>query len=444
MLGRDEAERVLAQALAASRAEQTEALILAHDSSLTRFAENAIHQNVSERDAVLRLRAVEGQRSGVATGNDLSAEGIAALAERALAIARLQPPDPDFPGLPGPQQYARVHGYHESTAGCSPERRARLAGAVCRRSAGMGLSAAGALETSVREMAVANSHGLLGYHAYTMAEFTTVVMTGSSSGFGFALSGDVEELEVEQAGGRAIDKAIRGKNPRPLAEGSYTVVLEPEATADILGNMAYTSFGATAVEEGCSYLCGRFGSEVLSSEVTICDDGLDGAGLPMPFDYEGVARQRVTIIERGIAKGVVHDTYSAAKAATKSTGHALPAPNPRGPYPMHLVMEPGKRSPEELIAGVRRGLLVTRFHYTRIVHPLSVTVTGMTRDGTFRIENGEVAGPVRNLRFTQSYVEALRQPVVVGSDSRLCREYGRYRASALRIPEFRFTGVTEF
>lgn len=444
MLGRAEAERILAMALAASQAEQTEALLMAHDIALTRFAQNAIHQNVRERDAVLRLRAIADNRTGVASGNDLSPEGIAALAEQALAAARLQAPDPNCAGLPGPQQYASVVGLNEATATCGPDRRARLAGAVCRHASGKGLMAAGALETGLREVAVANSNGLLAYHAGSAAEFTAVVMSNTSSGFGFALGGSLDEIDVEAAGRRAIAKAVAGANPRPLPPGRYPVVLEPDATADVLGSMGYTSFHATAIEEGCSFFCDHFGEQVLDPAISIVDDGLSAAALPMPFDYEGVARQRVSILDKGVPVAVVHDTYSARKAGLASTGHALPAPNPRGPHPSHLALSPGAASLEELIAGVKAGLLVTRFHYTRIVHPLSVTVTGMTRDGTFFIRNGEVAYPVRNLRFTQSYVRALQQPVKVGAPCRLCGEYGPYQAPPLLLPEFHFTGVTEF
>lgn len=444
MLSKVEAERILDQALAASKAEQTEALILAHDVALTRFAQNMIHQNVSERDAILRLRAVVDSRIGVASSNNLSAEGILALAEQAIAIARLQPPDPDFPGLPGPQRYPQVAGFHESTAACSPGRRALLAGGVCRRAAGMGLQAAGALETGIYVVAVANSKGLFAYHTYTAAEFSTVVMSEDSSGYGFALSGNLDQLALEEASQRAIDKAVRSHKPRLLPPGSYMVVLEPDAMADILGSMGYTAFRATAVEDGSSFLRGRFGQQVLDSSVTIVDNGLNSAALPMPFDYEGVAKEPVQIIENGVAKAVVHDSYSAAKAGAHSTGHALPAPNPNGPFPNHLALAPGSTSLEELIAGIKEGLLVTRFHYTRTVHPLSVTVTGMTRDGTFYIENGEVAYPVRNLRFTQSYVEALCQPVKISCEQRLCGEYGPYLAPAISVPEFHFTGVTEF
>ncbi|MHB0874635.1 MAG: TldD/PmbA family protein [Anaerolineae bacterium] len=444
MLGKVEAEAILARALAQSKTGQTEVLLLAQQSELTRFANNAIHQNVGERDAVLRVRAVLDHRVGVAAGNDLSDEGIADLVAQAAALAVLQPPDPAFPGLPSPQQYSTTPALDEATANCSPERRAKMVGGVLRLAADRGLAAAGALETSLREVAVANSNGLHAYHVYTAAEFTTVVMADDSSGYGFSLCGALSGLDVDGAGEKAVAKAIAGHDPRPLAAGRYPVILEPDATSDILGSMGYASFHATAVEEGCSFLCGRIGQPTLDRGITIVDDGLDPASLPLPFDYEGVARRRVTIIEAGIARGVVHDTYSAAKAGVRSTGHALPAPNPSGPYPLHLRLEPGALSLAELIAGTRRGLLVTRFHYTRLVHQPSVTVTGMTRDGTYLIQNGEIAYPVRNLRFTQSYLQALQQPVVVGSDARLCGEYGPYRAPSLVVPEFNFTGVTEF
>jgi len=444
MLGREKAQSILAQVLEQSKAEHTEALLLGHDSALTRFAANAIHQNVAERAVTLRVRAVSDQRVGVASTNELSAESIASVTQRALENALVQEPDPDFPGLPGPQKYVAVEGYYEGTAACSPDRRARMIAPLCRRAATMGLVAAGALETSAREIAIANSNALYAYHSYTAAEYTTVVMSEDSSGYGFALCGDLAEIDLESAAQRAIDKAIKGRQPRPLPAGQYQVVLEPDAAADILGSLGYTSFDAQAIEEKRSFMSNRFGQRVMDERVTIVDDALNPASIPIPFDYEGVAKQKVHIIEKGEAKAVVHDTYTAAKAGTKSTGHGLPAPNPRGPMPTHLALDPGSSSLEEMISGLKEGLLVTRFHYTRIVHPLTVTVTGMTRDGTFYIRNGEIAYPVRNLRFTQSYVEAMNSLIAIGSQRRLCGEYGPYLVPALTLDSFTFTGVTEF
>ncbi len=393
---------------------------------------------------MLRVRAVLDNRVGVASENDLSPEGISALFKRALEAARVQPPDPRFPGLPKPASYPTVPAIPEDELPITPAARADLVSRTCSLATGRNLVAAGALTTALHEIAVANSNGVFAHHAGTEAEFVTVVMSADSSGYGFARANTLAELDVEAAAKRAVDKAARSRGPQALAAGRYPVVLEPEATSDLMGSMAYTSFGGLQVEEGSSFLSGRLGELVLAPQVTITDDALKPAYLPMPFDYEGSPKERVTIIDRGVARGVVHDCYTAGLAGVHSTGHAFPAPNPYGPRPTHLTLAPGGSSLEQLIASIDEGLLVTRFHYTRVVHRPTVTVTGMTRDGTFLIRGGEVAHPVRNLRFTQSYVQALQAGCVLSSEWRSCGEYGPYLCPAMLIPEFHFTGVTEF
>jgi predicted Zn-dependent protease len=203
-------------------------------------------------------------------------------------------------------------------------------------------------------------------------------------------------------------------------------VLEEYAVVDLLDMLGYLGFSALAVQEERSFA--EPGRRIGSDLVTIVDDGYDPTGLPLSFDFEGVAKQRVSLVEAGICRDVVYDAQTAARAGVASTGHGLPAPNPWGPFPLNMVMEPGTASRDDLIAGLDRGLLVTRFHYTNPVHPKLAIVTGMTRDGTFLVEGGRIVGPVKNLRYTQSYLEALAGTVVV---------------PAVRIDGWTFTGGTE-
>jgi predicted Zn-dependent protease len=212
--------------------------------------------------------------------------------------------------------------------------------------------------------------------------------------------------------------------------------------------MAYTGFSAVALQEGRSFMVGRMGQQIVDPRVSIWDDGASPGGLPWPFDFEGVPKQRVDLIESGVARGVVYDSYRAGKEEGKaSTGHALPAPNAYGPLPLNTFFAPGDASVEEMIANTERGLYVTRFHYTRPVEPAQVIVTGMTRDGTFLIKDGELAYPVKNLRFTQSYLEALNRVEMIGSEPRLLiglAGIARDRVPALKLGSFAFTGATEF
>jgi PmbA protein len=224
--------------------------------------------------------------------------------------------------------------------------------------------------------------------------------------------------------------------------GDWPVVLEEYAVVDLLSMLGYMGFSALAVQEERSFA--EPGRQVGSELVTIVDDGKDPATLPMAFDYEGVGKQRVALIERGICREVVYDAQTAARAGRTSTGHGLPAPNPYGPFPLNMAMSPGTTPRDELIGGLERGLLVTRFHYTNPVHPKLAIVTGMTRDGTFLVEGGRIVGPVRNLRFTQSYLAALAATSAVSRERRTLRgDLGGVVVPAIRVDSWTFTGSTE-
>ena len=224
--------------------------------------------------------------------------------------------------------------------------------------------------------------------------------------------------------------------------GDYPVVLEEYAVVDITDQLGYLGFNALSVLEGRSFA--EPGRRIGSELVTIVDDGSDRHGLPMGFDYEGVPKQRVTMLEAGVCRDVVYDSQTAARSGHASTGHGLPAPNPYGPFPLNAVMSAGRLSREELIGGLDRGLLVTRFHYTNVVHPKLAIITGMTRDGTFLVEGGKIVGPVRNLRYTQSYLDALAGVSAVSSTRKTVRGFlGAAVVPALRIDVWTFTGVTE-
>jgi len=209
--------------------------------------------------------------------------------------------------------------------------------------------------------------------------------------------------------------------------------------------LSYLGFGALAVQEGRSFMTGKFGQQIVDSRISIVDDGLDATGLPVPFDFEGVPKQRVAIIKNGIANAVVYDSYTAQKEGKKSTGHSRPAPNTSGPFAGNLFMSVGNSSKEEMLKSTEKGLWVTRFHYVNPVHPLKAVLTGMTRDGTFLIENGQLTRAVRNLRFTQSMLDALSNVEMIGDKAQVESGFlGAICVPALKIHDFHFTGVTEF
>jgi len=445
MLGREKVLRILRAALTASSADQTEVVFIGQDTALTRFANSSIHQNVAEENGELRVRVIFGKKIGVASTRDLSRQGIEEVVGRATTAAKLQAENSDFQTLPGPLPVRKVDGFVARTADCTPEARAEVVKVICARAVEKGLTAAGALSTTAYEVGVANSLGVEVYHQGTEASANTVIMSEDSSGYAAVASSDVAMINGEAMAEEAIGRALQGHNPIAIEPGEYEVILEEYAVADMLETLAYLGFGAKSLQDGTSFLTGKIGQKVAGENITVWDDGLAADGLPMPFDFEGVPKQRVALIENGTAKGVVYDSLTAFKEGHQSTGHALPAPNPFGPAPLNLYLQPGSASKDEMVKSIKRGLWVTRFWYTVPVHPYYAVVTGMTRDGTFLIENGRVVGPVKNLRFTQSYLEALSNVDMVGQATKLVRsEYFTVKVPALKVRKFQFVSTTEF
>ena len=437
------AEAVLAEALRQDVSE-AEVLVMAEESALTRFANSEIHQNVAETNVVVNLRCVVGRRVGVASSGRTDAEGIRTLAESASAIARVVEELDDWSGLPAPTEVQPVPlGYSQATAQASPEFRAGAVRAVIEAADAAGVIAYGSFATGTDSTAVANSHGIRVAGTRTSSQLITVSM-GPDGGTGYAEAAAVDATTIDAAalGREASDKARATGNAVSIEPGDYPVVLEEYAVVDLLDMLGYLGFSALAVQEERSFF--EPGKRIGSDLVTLTDDGADPAGLPMWFDYEGVAKQRVELVDQGICRGVVYDAQTAARDGVASTGHGLPAPNPYGPYPINMVMAPGTASREDLIGGLDRGLLVTRFHYTNPVHPKLAIVTGMTRDGTFLVEGGRVVGPVKNLRYTQSYLDAIAGTVAVARDRRTLRGFlGGVVVPAVRIEGWTFTGGTE-
>jgi predicted Zn-dependent protease len=445
MLGEKDLKNLADRALAMSQADQTEVVIFAPHSALTRFANSYIHQNVEQQDVDMRVRAVVGKKIGVASSNDLSEEGLRSVVERALALARYQRENPDFQSLPEPKPVPRVDAFVERTARTGPEERAAVVAQICDAATGAGLNAAGAFRTSTAEIAIANSLGIFAYHHDTMADLNTVVMGEGGSGHAERVSMDVADIDASEVAKEAVDKALRNVNQIDLEPGEYEVVFQEYAVADILDFFGYLSFGAQAYQEKRSFMAGRIGERVMGENIDIWDDGLAADTIPDPFDYEGVPKQRVTFIEQGIAREVVWDSYTAGKEDRESTGHGLPAGSTFGPVPSNVFLGTGDATLDEMVASTKRGVWVNRFWYTRPVHPLNVVVTGMTRDGTFLIEDGKITAPVKNLRFTQGYLEAMNHVEAIGKTAMLCRGMiGTGRVPALKIAKWNFTGASQY
>ena len=442
MIGEVGCRVILQRALELSGVGEVEAYLSGQDLALTRFANNAIHQNVVHGDTQLNIRAVIGHRQGRATTNDLSDTGIASAAEHARSNALLMPEDPDFQGLPVPKTPRVIAAYDEPTAGCSPEERAEIVGQVCRQAESQGLNAAGFYRTGANEKALMNSRGAWAYHQGTFAGLLITARSDSSAGWAKGTSWRRKDIEVQTLINEANGKALRGRDPQPVGPGEYTVVLSPYAVDDILGALSSYGMSAQMVQDGRSWMIGLMGKSAMSPLISIWDDGCDRNGWPRPFDAEGVPKQRVGIVTDGVVGEPVYNFYTAGKEGRLSTGHQGGPTG--GPTASNLFMKPGDQSVDEMIESTERGLFITRFFYTRLVHSTGCVMTGMTRDGTFLIENGKLSYPVKDLRFTQSYVEALKGVEAVGREIKLVMNEGAFSANvpALKLSSFNFTGVT--
>jgi PmbA protein len=443
VLGERQIRTLIDGILAKSSAQDTEVLLVEDDNSLTRFAGSEIHQNVSETDVEVRIRVVNDKRTGVAATHDLSASAIQATLEAALEAAVHVPADERYAGLPAPQTISPVQAFVAETAECTPAFRAAQVAAICKMSLVDGLDASGAFSTGVTGVAIGNSNGLFAYEQRTHSDLLTVMTGESSSGYAQRTSMNVAEIDGEAAGREAIDRAVRGRNPIDIEPGTYTVVLEEYAVAEMLDYLSYVAFSGLAFAEKRSLFADHLGEQLFGANITLIDDPRSPASLASSFDYEGVPTRAVTVIDHGVAAAVVHDSMSAALAGSQSTGHGLPAPNTFGPLAGHLILSPGDRDRASLAQGIERGLWITRFHYVNVADPKRAVLTGMTRDGTFLIEHGELTKPVRNLRFTQSVPDALRCVSALSSQTKTIESWvGANVVPALAIDQFTFTSAT--
>lgn len=443
LMGNEEVRALLRFAVECTDAEQTEAALWSGSWALTRFANSTIHQNMASRNAVLHVRAVFGKRVASGSTNRTDEEGVRALVRDVVGMARVTDENPDFVSLPEPSDaHANVNSWYEDTAKATPDDRAAAVHAVIDEASKRQGSAAGSFATRAYEQGVMNSLGIDSYYRGTAASLVTVV-TGPQGGFGYAsaAAGSTGGIDSRAVGEEASVRAFDSRNPRDVEPGEYECVLLPYAVGDMLGMLHYMAFRALAYQEGRSFVCGRIGERIVSESVSIWDDGLDGRTLPAPFDAEGVPKQRVDLIRNGVAAGVLYDSYTAHRERRRSTGHALGGESELTGQWTHLIMAPGQSDVDEMIASTRRGILVTRFHYTNVAHLMTASFTGMTRDGTFLIEDGRIAGPVKNLRFTQSIPEALSGVEMVGRELKL--EHGAL-VPALKLRSFHFSSATEF
>jgi PmbA protein len=445
-LSHEELRRASSHAIDHARADGVEVVVLGSRTGLTRYARSEIIQNTQRTELRAYVRAVVGDSLASAATNQLDAEHMRRAADAAVAAAKASRPDADWPGLPRPDEVGRpepLYSWDEATAAASPAMRARAVSDILGVTSS--LEAAGIFETSSHVYGVCSSEGVDCYDAHTRCVTTCLVDTGESTGWGEHSSHSAGEVDASAAARRALDKARRRRDPRDAAPGAYEVVLEPAAVATLIDYLSYAGMGAKQVIDGESFLSSRAEEMVAAPGITVADDVFHPESVGISFDLEGVPKKRVAVIDAGRATGPVTDLRTARKLGVETTGH-FSGSNEFGPYASNVVLAPGDRNIDDLVGEVDEGLLVTRFHYVNILDRPRTLLTGMTRDGTFRVTKGEIAGAVRNLRFTESVLDALAASRGIGRELvAFAPEYGTFGstvAPALRVGEFHFTSAT--
>jgi len=427
-----------------SGADETQVRINCTDSALTRFSGSVIHQNTFEREALASVTVRFGKREGCNTTNVLTKEGIADAVAQASVAAQASPENPELAPLPGgPREYPMQVDYYEATAACTPEERAKLAISGFAVSDDPAFTAAGILSTSQVNFAVANNRGIEAAYNTTSAQYNVQYNGPDSTGYAQAMSRNAGDLDIEGLAVQALATAKNSANPkRDMPAGKYKVVLAPECLATMVNFLSWMGFSGRDYNDGASFLNGKLGQPVAGSFLHIIDDPLDPRTLGVPCDAAGWPKQRTPLIESGVVRGVVHDANTAQQAGTASTGNDS---GMNRPMAANLVLGPGKSTREDLIREVEHGVYISRFHYTNTVDPLATVITGMTRDGTFLIENGELAGGLTNFRFTQNIMEAINKAWFSGEQV-FCGTFwgtGCLVPDAALVEEFNFSGKTE-
>jgi predicted Zn-dependent protease len=409
--GLELAEHVLDLVRSRAADAEVEVTIRQGTEALTRFANSFIHQNVAaEVDHVLLRVAIDGRNAATSVDGPADDPTLARTIDGVLESVRVRPPDPDWPGLAPRAAAPDVEHWDDATAAADPvERAARVRSFV---DAAGGLETAGFCSTSAVHLAFANSAGQRLTGRGTAAALDGIARTPTADGSGRSASVRLSDLDGRAIGGRAAQKARDASDPSDLEPGRYEVILEPDCVANILSFLLVAGFNGKAVEEGRSFA--RLCETQFDASITLRDDVTDQATLGIPFDVEGTPKWPLDLVRAGVTTGLLHTRRTARVAGTKSTGHAVEGGAAWGALGANLVLAAGDRAPADLIAGVEQGVLVTDFWYTRILDPRTQVVTGLTRNGVWLVEAGRIVRPVTNLRFTQSFVDALAPEAVRG------------------------------
>ncbi len=463
MLTRDRASDIFDRIRRFSSADEVEAIFTGSRFALTRFANNTIHQNVEEENSIVSIRTNFAGRTARATANQFDDESLRRAVTASENLARVQAPDPDLLPMPTATEAEGRTGespvptrFFDQTAVITPADRAEVVKGIVSVAGKHKLTTAGIYSTSESREGIFNSRGLANWHQQTLAEVSITMLGEDSSGWQKLNSPDVRDLDPVRMAETAAQKAVESAHPREITAGKYTVILEPAAVLDIVGFM-FWDYSGVAILDQRSFLNDRIGTQLFGENINLCDDVTHPLQAGSPFDGEGMRRQRVQLVENGVVKRVVYARATAQKMKNseyagkvgpiEATGHGFPLPNEIGEMPMNIVFgAPEKpQSVEQMIASTERGVLVTRLWYIREVDPYEKIVTGMTRDGTFLVENGNVQCGLRNFRFNQSLISVLKNVEAMIAPVRASGEESfDMVVPAMKVKEFNFTEATKF
>ena len=430
----EEARKILEKAMSFSKADACVINLGGSESGNIRYARNTVSTAGHQSNQTLAVEASFGKKSGTATIDEFDDASLEKVVRRAEELAQLSPENPEFMAPLGPQTYDESVSYVEATANTTPEFRAQVAEKSIKPAGEKDVTAAGFLDDGAGFSAMLNSNGLFAYNRSTNVDFTVTMRTNDGTGSGWVTRdyNDITKFNAEEASAIAIDKAVMSREARAIEPGRYTVILEPAAAEELLGNMG-RSFNARTADEGRSFMSKegggtKLGDKIVDERVTIWSDPLHPDVPTSTWSGDGLPRKKTMWVENGVVKNLAYDRYWASQQDVEPVS-----------YPSNMIMQGGDASLDDMIKGTKRGILVTRFWYIRSVDPQTLLFTGLTRDGTFYIENGQIKYPVKNFRFNESPIIMLNNLEELGEQVRVNGNLIPY----MKIRDFTFTSLSD-
>lgn len=423
-----------------------EIIALEGKSELTRFAESYIHQNVAETNLNLTVKIINEDRIGVVEMNSIDEHTILKNIEKAIEVTKITPRLDYHYQLLKPQSYKIKSKYSKDTANFTPLNRAQLVSQLIKEVNKREYEAAGAFKTEESALLVANSEGVFAFDRETKVDFNCVITRDNSTAHASFIDSDINNFNINKITDELLEAAFKNVEQIEVEPGVYTVILSPEAVSDILNYTGYTAFNGKMIMEGKSFVCNNRGKKIFPETITVSDDPFDELTMPIPFDLVGYPREKIDLIKDGVIKDGVYDHLTALKYNKKCTGNTLPPEHASfGALPFNLVMKKGSNSVEEMISSTKKGIYISRFHYVNILNPMSVQLTGMTRDGTFLIEGGKLGRAIKNMRFNTSVIDMLKAVDMISKERQTKSGFiGPVVVPYLRTNNFTFSSKTSF